>query len=116
VFSAPVLADVASYLQALPITGKPGKGPGTALERGKELYARDCAGCHGANSEGLAAAFHPMVAAQHYSYLRRELGLIRAGGRGNANPAMVQIVKAYPQADLEAVADHMARLPAPARK
>lgn len=111
--SAQTLADIASYLQALPIIGNLGKGPGNALERGRALYARDCSGCHGAQGEGLAAAFLPMVAAQHYSYLLRELGLIRDGGRGNSNPVMAQLVKTYPPADLEAVADFVSRLPAP---
>lgn len=111
--SAQTLADIATYLQALPLAGNIGKGPGTALARGKTLFERDCAGCHGQRGEGLAEVFHPMVAAQHYRYLLRELVLIRDGLRGNSNPAMVQLVKSYAQADLEAVADHMAQLPPP---
>lgn len=111
--SAQTLADIATYLQALPLAGNIGKGPGTALARGKTLFERDCAGCHWPRGEGLAEAFHPMVAAQHYRYLLRELVLIRDGLRGNSNPAMVQLVKSYAQADLEAVADHMAQLPPP---
>ena len=40
-----------------------------------------------------------MVAAQHYSYVLRELGLIRDGGRGNSNPGMVALaIKACWQA------------------
>lgn len=106
-------ADIASYLQALPIKGTLGKGPGSDAARGKEFYAKDCARCHGGNGEGRAEMFYPMVAAQHYSYLLRELGLIRDGGRGNSHPEMVAVVKAYAQADLQAVADHMAQLPPP---
>jgi len=45
--------------------------------------------------------------------LLRELGLIRDGGRGNSNPAMAALVKGYSAADLQAVADHMSRLPPP---
>ena len=110
-----VLADIASWLQSLPVAGRIGQGPGTALERGRELYARDCAACHGAQGEGIATAFHPMLAAQHYSYLLRELDLIRDGGRGNSTPAMVELIRSYAPADLEAVADHLSRLPAPRR-
>lgn len=115
-FSPQRLADIAAYLQALPVAGTIGQGPGVAVARGQELYARDCTACHGARGEGLGAAFHPMVAAQHYSYLLRELVLIRDGGRGNSNPVMAQLIKAYPQPDLDAVADHMSRLPPPARR
>jgi cytochrome c553 len=100
------LADIASYLQALPIVG-------SDLARGKMLYERDCAGCHGEGGEGRAALFHPMVAAQHYGFLLRELGLIRDGGRGNSNAAMRTVVQGYAPADLQLVADHMSRLPPP---
>lgn len=107
------LADIASYLQALPITGKMGQGSGSDLARGKALYEKDCAGCHGAQGEGRAALFHPMVAAQHYGYLLRELDLIRDGGRGNSNPTMRNVMQGYAPADLQALADHMSRLPPP---
>ena len=110
---AQAFADIASYLQALPITGNLGKGPGTDVARGKALYEKDCAGCHGAQGEGRAEMFQPMLAAQHYSYLLRELGLIRDGGRGNSNAGMVAVVKAYAPADLQAVADYLAQLPRP---
>jgi cytochrome c553 len=106
-------ADMASYLQALPVAGNLGKGPGSGVARGKVLYDRDCAACHGDQGEGRAELFHPMLAAQHYGYLLRELGLIRDGGRGNSNAGMVALVKTYPQADLQAVADYLAQLPPP---
>jgi cytochrome c553 len=107
------LADLASYLQALPVVGRLGQGPGSDLARGKTLYEKDCAGCHGERGEGRAMLFHPALASQHYSYLLRELGLIRDGGRGNSNPAMRALVQTYPPADLQAVADHLSRLPPP---
>ena len=112
---AQAFADVASYLQALPISGNLGKGPGSEVARGKALYERDCAACHGVQGEGRPELFHPMLAAQHYSYLLRELGLIRDGGRGNSNPAMRALVRTYAQADLQAVADYIAQLPPPGR-
>ena len=106
-------ADVASYLQAMPISGPRGKGPGRDVARGQSLYDQDCAACHGSRGEGRAETFYPMLTAQHYSYLLRELGLIRDGRRGNSNPEMVRRVKNYAQDDLEAVADYLARLPPP---
>jgi cytochrome c553 len=56
-----------------------------------------------------------MVAAQHYQYLLREVIAIRDGTRGNSDPAMVQMVKNYSPADIEAVADYMSQLPPPKR-
>lgn len=113
VVSPQEIADIASYLEALPIPPTLGKGPGTRLVRGRELYSRDCAVCHGEKGEGNAAKFFPLVAAQHYKYLLREVQFIRDGERGNANPDMVKVVKPYSDADLEAVADYMAELAPP---
>ena len=39
------LAGIAAYLQDLPVGANYGKGPGTDLPRGKQLYERDCAAC-----------------------------------------------------------------------
>jgi len=111
--NAQAFADIASYLQALPIVGTRGTGPGSDLARGQALFAKNCAACHGSKGEGRADSFYPMVAAQHYSYLLRELGLIRDGGRGNSNPAMVALVRTHTPADLDALADYMSRLPPP---
>lgn len=107
------LADIAAHLQALPMAGAIGKGQARAVERGQTLYTRDCVACHGARGEGRADAFVPMLAGQHHGYLVNELGLIRDGGRGNSNPAMVQVVKAMDAADFEALADYIAQLPLP---
>ncbi len=115
-FSLQAFADIATYLQGLPVAGTIGKGPGSEVARGKDLFARDCAACHGAAGEGQGQLFHPMVAAQHYSYVLRELGLIRDGGRGNSSPGMMALIKTYSQADLQAVADYIAQLPAPPKQ
>ncbi|MCM2253711.1 MAG: cytochrome c4 [Ramlibacter sp.] len=107
------IADVAAYLQSLPVSERTGKGPGAAVTRGRQLYERDCAMCHGGKGEGDAAKFYPMIAAQHYRYLLREVTSIRDGDRGNSDPAMVRMVKNYDAVDIEAVADFMSQLPPP---
>jgi cytochrome c553 len=107
------IADLGAYLESLPIPANNGKGSGTGLVRGQQLYDKDCASCHGKRGEGDGARFYPMVAAQHYRYLLREESLIRDGTRRNSNPQMVDAIKAYAPADLEAVADYMAHFPPP---
>ncbi|RZI39855.1 c-type cytochrome [Herbaspirillum sp. HC18] len=107
------IADIAAYLQGLPIPTNNGKGTGDNLARGKELFAKDCASCHGDHGEGVSEKFYPMVAAQHYKYLLREIRMIRDGERHNANPDMVKVVKPYSDGDMDAVADFMSRMEPP---
>ncbi len=107
------IADLAVYLQALPISPENGKGPGAALAKGKQLYDKDCAQCHGVQGEGDAAKFYPMVAAQHYRYLLREVQFIRDGDRRNANPDMVSVIKPYTILEMEAVADYISHFAPP---
>ena len=110
VLSTQEIADIAAYLQALPLTPNLGRGPGNALARGQALYAKDCSGCHGERGQGQAQKFYPLVAGQHFKYLLREARFIRDGSRGNANPDMVRVIKNYSDDDLEAVADYMSGL------
>ena len=108
-------ADMAAYLESLPIKGTFAAGPAELVPRGKALYASDCAGCHGEQGEGRAELFFPMLASQHYSYLLRELDLILTGQRGNSNPAMPPILGEYSDDDKRAVAAYLAQLPAPGK-
>lgn len=109
------IADIAVYLQNIKIPRDNGKGPGSTLARGKDLYLKDCQVCHGDNGEGNAAKFYPVLAGQHFKYLAREIRDIRDGKRRNANPKMVKVVGDYSNAEAEAVADYMSRLLMPER-
>ena len=104
------LADVAAYIQTLPIPTDNGKGPGTDLELGKELYDRDCVQCHGSYGEGDSEKFYPVLAGQHYKYLLRQIDEIAEKKRRNANPDMVKIVEDYTEEQRIAVVDYMSRL------
>jgi cytochrome c553 len=109
------LADVAAYLQTLPIPTGNGQGPGTDLATGERLYKRDCVQCHGPQGEGDVAKFYPVLAGQHYEYMLRQIRDIAALRRRNANPDMVKVVKEYKDAELQAVVDYMSRLHWPER-
>lgn len=110
------LADVAAYIETLPIPTDNGQGTGKDLERGKKLYARDCVTCHGDQGEGAVEKFYPVLAGQHYKYLLRQIRDIAAGRRRNANPDMVKVVKGYTDEELMSVTDYMSRLRWPERE
>jgi cytochrome c553 len=116
VLSPEEMADVAAYLNSLPIPMTNAKGDGKHLDRGKYLYEKDCAVCHGDAGEGDAAKFYPMVASQHFDYLFYEAEQIRDGGRRNANPKMVKVIRKYSDSDMRDVSDYMSRLPPPPGK
>jgi cytochrome c553 len=108
-------ADMAAYLQSLPVAGNIAQGPPELVQRGQAVYASDCAGCHGEHGEGRAELFYPMLASQHYNYLLRELDLILTGQRGNSNPAMLPILSNLSTDDKRAVAAYLAQLPPPGK-
>jgi cytochrome c553 len=110
VLDAQGVADIAVYLEGLPIPANNGKGPGSDLEQGRALYDKDCMSCHGRHGEGDAQKFYPALASQHYRFLFREIHDIRDGKRRNANPAMVNVVKPYTDSQMRAVADYLSRL------
>lgn len=105
------IADIAAYLEVLPVPADQGQGRGNDLKNGEKLYVLDCANCHGPRGEGDARRFYPRVSGQHYHYLKRESIMIRNGERRNANPDMVKSIRNYSNDDISAVADYMSRLP-----
>lgn len=108
-------ADMAAYLQSLPVVGDIARGPPELAQQGQAVYARDCAACHGERGEGRAELFYPMLASQHYNYLLREMDLILTGKRGNSNPAMPPILGQLSADDKRAVASYLSQLPPPTR-
>lgn len=106
------IADIAVYVESLQTTRENGKGSGQALARGKALYdGGNCASCHGQFGEGKASMAYPVIAAQHYGYLVREMEYIQKGIRGNSHPKMVKAIEKYTREDIEAVSDYISRMP-----
>jgi len=106
------IGDIAAYLNSLTTVRENGKGAEDMSAKGKKLFTDNkCYTCHGKNGEGDAAKSYPMVSAQHFDYLVREMKWIRQGVRGNSNPDMVKAIAKFSQADMEAVADYLSRLP-----
>ncbi|MCL2525040.1 MAG: c-type cytochrome [Betaproteobacteria bacterium] len=111
------LADVSVYIEALCIPTDHGKYEGAdyalQVNKGKELYEKQCLECHGKNGEGDKAKFYPVIAGQHYKYLLRQMTEIRDGHRRNANPDMVKVIKPYTNDQLVAISAYQASLTMP---
>jgi cytochrome c553 len=105
------LADVAAYVAALPVPAEAGRGPGDDLERGRALYERDCARCHGSAGEGNAETLAPVLGGQHYRYLLRQARDIAGGRRREVHPEARAVLAGYSDAELIAVCDFASRLP-----
>jgi cytochrome c553 len=103
-------ADLAVYIESLPLPLDNGKGPGVDYAMGAELYERDCAECHGDRGQGNGEELMPMVASQHFAYLERQIEDIAELHRENADSEMVRVAATYSQREREAVADFVSRL------
>ncbi len=107
------IADVAAYISKLPMNPENGVGPGTMLDKGKQLYADNCVRCHGEMGEGNDEKFYPAIYGQHYEYLLRQYKWIKEGKRRNANPDMVKQIQTFTDDDTVAVLDFVSRMKPP---
>jgi cytochrome c553 len=117
---AQALADVVAYIEKLPMNPDNGKGPwdkGTPeFAQGQKLYKDNCVKCHGEQGEGHLEKFYPLIQGQHYNYMLRQFEWIRDGKRRNANPDMVEQIKAFSNKDMQMVINYVSRIPVPKEK
>ncbi|MCU7852015.1 MAG: c-type cytochrome [Candidatus Thiodiazotropha sp. (ex Monitilora ramsayi)] len=104
------LADVAAYIEILKMTTATGKGDGTDLSYGEELYRDNCTECHGEQGEGNPKDAYPLIQGQHYNYLLRQLTWIQNGKRRNANSDMMKIIEGFSEREFKALADYISRM------
>lgn len=107
------IADVAAYINRLPMNPNNSVGPGTDLERGERLYRENCVECHGERGEGIADENMPLIQGQHYPYLVRQFEWIARGKRRNADPEMVKQIEEFSAEDISAIMDYTSRISPP---
>ena len=114
------VADVAAYIEKLPMNPNNGKGEwaeGTPeFAKGQKLYQDNCVQCHGATAEGDPLKFYPLIVGQHYKYMLRQFEWIRDGKRRNANPDMIKQIQSFDDDDMRAVINYVSRMPVPKEK
>jgi cytochrome c553 len=106
---AQAIADVAGYAAQLSRDMPRNVGDGTLVARGSQVYARQCAGCHGKSGEGESASANPRLAGQHYEYLLRQMYDAVDGRRPNFSGAHVRLLAKLQRDELVGVADFLSR-------
>jgi cytochrome c553 len=114
------VADVAAYIEKLPMNPDNGKGDwakGTPeFAKGEKLYKDNCVQCHGETGEGDPLKFYPLIVGQHYNYMVRQFEWIRDGKRRNANPDMIKQIAGFSDEDMVHVINYVSRIPVPKDK
>ncbi len=106
------IVDVAAYIETLKMDPEPGVGEADddVLKNTGVTYTEKCSSCHGADGEGMAEKFYPLLQGQNYEYLLRQLKHIQSGKRKNANREMQKIISQMSLSELDLLADFISRL------
>jgi cytochrome c553 len=102
------IADVSAYVSRLSANPPAVAIPGDAVARGSGIYARKCERCHGATGEGNAESFVPRIAAQHASYLQRQLEDAQAGRRDSMIRSHASLARDLSESDRILVTQYLA--------
>ena len=90
------MADLGAYFasQKRSESNAKGNAQGHKLFTGGDVERKipACAGCHGTNGKGMAAAGFPSLAAQQVDYLKNQLIKFKSGARANDNNAVMRNV------------------------
>ena len=110
------MADVAVYLASLPgpvAKGAPLPAPAVVATGDAARGIPACAGCHGEQGEGNAAAIVPAMAGQKRDYLVKTMEDFRSGARSNDPGGVVRaFLQKLTKDEVAQIADYYASLPA----
>lgn len=104
------LANVAAY--AARLSGSAiDRGRGNQAERGAQLFANRCRGCHGDRAQGSERALVPRLAGQNQGYLVRQMQDLVEGRRPAAGRDHLEPLKSVDRDQILGMADYLSRLP-----
>lgn len=110
-----VWADIASYVNGLPVGRFPERGDGTGVALGEAIFREQCATCHEEDARGDDEGFVPSLRNQHYSYVLRQMRALTSWHRLGADADLVRFLDSLDTEELTAVADYLSRMQGPTR-
>ncbi|AMN46280.1 hypothetical protein ACG33_03990 [Steroidobacter denitrificans] len=110
-----VWADIAAYVNGLPLAQSTQTGDGTGLALGEAVYREQCATCHEEDARGDDEGFVPSLRNQHYVYLLRQMRGLTAWHRSNADEGLIRFLDSLETEEMTAVADYLSRFRGPVR-
>ena len=103
-------ADIAAYLNGVPVPTHSQTGDGKLLGLGEGTYRTLCASCHFDDARGDDDGFVPSLRNQHYSYLLGQLQRISEFHRHNIDENIARLLRSLDADEVSAVADYLSRL------
>ena len=71
------------------------------IEKGRQFYQKECAGCHGEAAQGKANMNIPQLAWQYSVYITRQIKKFRAGERLHDDPRDADIFKSFSEVEID---------------
>jgi cytochrome c553 len=103
-------ADLAAYLNALPVRGSPEHGDGSLLALGEAVFREQCATCHEEDARGDDDGFVPSLRNQHFSYLLEQMRRLAFDHRRNVDPDLVRFIGNLKNDELTGLAEYLSHL------
>jgi cytochrome c553 len=108
-------ADVALYVNNLPVPQSAQKGDGKYVSLGEASYQQWCSSCHEDDARGDDDGFVPSLRNQHYAYLVKEMKSLAAGHRFNVDADLGRFLNSLEDDEVRGLADYVSRMQGPVR-
>lgn len=90
------LARLEASVRVINVARYPGN-----IEKGRQFYKKECAGCHGEEAQGNKSREIPSLAGQYSVYITRQIKKFRIGERLHDDPRDADIFKSFSNAEID---------------
>jgi cytochrome c553 len=104
------IADLAAYVSRLPPTRSRVPDGGEESQKAAQVYAGQCASCHGGKGEGNNEKRYPRLAGQHSEYLLNQMQEASEGRRPLFPAAHVRLLRSMNRSDFADIAHYLSHV------